>query len=136
MEKPKLKCVSTFMLILFFLFGFKIHAQNEKGSPFIHNYKPDEYGAYPQNWAVVQDNRGVMYFGNGYGILEFDGRNWNLIKLPNNSIVRSLAIDKAGTVYVGGMGEFGYLTYGDLGGLVYVSLATNLDESDKIFSNV
>lgn len=136
MEKPKLKHVITFTLILFFLFGLKIHAQNERGSPFIRNYKPDEYGAYPQNWAVVQDNRGVMYFGNSYGILEFDGRNWNLIKLPNNSIVRSLAIDKAGTVYVGGMGEFGYLTYGDLGELVYVSLATRLSESDKKFTNI
>ena len=37
MEKPKLKHVITFTLILFFLFGLKIHAQNERGSPFIQN---------------------------------------------------------------------------------------------------
>jgi len=47
-----------------------------KGLPFMKNYSPDETGAGDQNWVVMMDNRGVMYFGNGdNGVLEFDGVN-------------------------------------------------------------
>ncbi|MGH7602060.1 MAG: hypothetical protein ACREOI_37325, partial [bacterium] len=44
-------------------------APNETGLPFIRNYGPKEYGAHAQNWTILQDERGVMYFGNGIGVL-------------------------------------------------------------------
>jgi len=47
-----------------------------QGSFFIRNYPPDEYGAHNQNWAILQDSRGVMYFGNSDGALEYDGESW------------------------------------------------------------
>lgn len=31
-----------------------------------------DYNAGIQNWAIAQDERGVMYFGNNSGLLEFD----------------------------------------------------------------
>ena len=39
-------------------------SQNQAGTPFIKNYKPNDFGASTENWAVAQDKRGVMYFGN------------------------------------------------------------------------
>jgi len=80
------------------------------GFPLIKNYLPKDYKAHNQNWAIVKDNRGVMYFGNSTGVLEFDGHIWSLIKLPN-SIVRSLAVDDYGTVFIGSADDLGYLKY-------------------------
>ena len=108
-----------------------------KGMPFLKNYSPDEIGAGAQNWAVIMDNRGVMYFGNGdKGVLEFDGANWMNIPIPNNSIVRSLGIDNNGIIYIGAVGEIGYLKPDDLGKLQYVSLLNKIDTTNSEFNNI
>jgi serine phosphatase RsbU (regulator of sigma subunit) len=77
-----------------------------------------------------------MYFGNARGVLTFDGVNWEVITVKNNSVVRSLAIDSSGTIYVGAVGEFGYLKSNKKGGLEYQSLLNQLPESEKEFADV
>jgi len=72
----------------------------EAGRPFVRRYLPSEYGAPEQNWAIVQDDRGVVYVGNNAGVLEYDGTSWRLIRMPNKTTVRSLAKDGAGRIYV------------------------------------
>ena len=105
--------------------------------PFIRNYTPLEYVASDQNWSAVQDNRGVMYFGNNdNGVLEYDGKSWRKIPVSNNSIVRSLAIDKNGTIFVGAVDEFGYLEPDSQGKLKYVSLTDDLDSADQQFADI
>lgn len=47
-------------------------------SPIVRNYSVSDYNAGIQNWAIAQDERGVMYFGNNSGLLEFDGSAWRL----------------------------------------------------------
>ena len=107
------------------------------GLPFITNYFPNETGGSEQNWAIVQDHRGVMYFGNNdKGVLEYDGVRWRNIPITNNSIVRSLAIDDHGILYVGAVGEFGYLSPNLLGNLTYSSLSADLDSADNEFTHV
>ncbi len=54
---------------------------SEAGVLYLRNYTPKEYGAHSQNWAIVQDSRGVMYFGSTSGILEHDGVSWRWIDL-------------------------------------------------------
>jgi len=49
-----------------------------------------------------------MYFGNNKGLLEFDGTIWDINKLPENKLVRSLMVDKNDRIYVGSFEEFGY----------------------------
>ncbi len=78
----------------------------EAGIPIIRNYTIEEYRAAQQNWAIAQDRSGIMYFGNSNGLLEFDGVSWRLTRLP---IVRSLAIDTTGRIYVGLENDLGYL---------------------------
>jgi class 3 adenylate cyclase len=81
----------------------------ETGAFLFQTFTPKSYGSNPQNWSIAQDSRGVMYFGNTQGVLEFDGVFWRLIRLPYNSAVRALAVDERGRIYVGGRGVFGYL---------------------------
>lgn len=112
---------------------------NRLGHPLVKNYKPEDYAAAEQNWSIVQDKRGVMYFGNNdKGILEYDGRSWRSIPIPNNSPIRSLAIDDDGTIYVGAVAEIGYLSPNKDGKLEYVSLnglllKDSLDQFSDIF---
>ncbi|HGY56611.1 MAG TPA: response regulator [Caldithrix abyssi] len=107
----------------------------EKGLPLIRNYLPNEYGADDQNWAIIQDKRGIMYFGNNYGVLEYDGASWRLIPIPNE-VVRSLAIDSDGCIYVGGHNEIGYLQPDSLGRLVYHSWVQQIPETERQFGHV
>ncbi|WP_242927563.1 two-component regulator propeller domain-containing protein [Pontibacter vulgaris] len=119
------------------LFSLSVSAQvRNEGIPYIRNYKLTEYQASPQNWSVVQDHRGIMYFGNNYGVLEFDGNYWRLLGLPNRSIVRSLAISKSGRVYVGGQNDFGYLQPDKQGMMAFVSLKNAIKGDDRNFADV
>ncbi len=108
----------------------------EVGRPFLMNFSPDEYGGRAQNWAITQDQRGVIYVGNAVGVLEFDGVTWRTIPIPNNSTVRSLATGDDGRIYVGAVGEIGYLAPDELGEMHYRSLVQLLEASDRQFLEV
>ena len=113
----------------------KIQTASETGVPLITNYLPREYSANVQNWAVIQDNRGVLYFGNVSGVLEYDGVNWRLIRVPND-VVRCLAIDNDGKLYVGGINEIGYLSPDSIGALSYVSLNKYISKEKIDFGDI
>lgn len=89
-----------------------------------------------QNWSFVRDGRGMLYVGNNDGVLEYDGREWRLIRTANRSVVRGLAVDERGTVYVGGVGEFGYLKPGATGTLEYASLIDRLPPENRRFNEI
>ena len=63
------------------------------------NFLPQDYFAESQNWAIVEDDRGIIYVGNGSGILEYDGVTWKQISLPNRIMARSLARDQSCLLY-------------------------------------
>ncbi len=111
-------------------------ASLEAGRPFITNYHPRDYGASVQNWAVVQDDRGVMYVGNNSGVLEYDGATWRLIEVPNRTVTRSIAKAEDGTIYVGAVGDLGYLAPDSLGEMHFVSLRPSVPESYRDFADV
>ena len=108
----------------------------EAGRPFITNYSPADYGAGVQNWAIVQDDRGVMYFGNNSGVLEYDGATWRLIEVPNRTVVRSLVKGADGRIYVGAVGDLGYLAPDSLGQMQFVSLRDEIPEDFRDFADV
>ncbi|MFP5378718.1 MAG: hypothetical protein ACLGHP_03005, partial [Vicinamibacteria bacterium] len=101
----------------------------EEGRPFIRTYAPLDVNAAGQNWAIVQDARGVIYVGSQSGVIEFDGVNWRLIENPELDTVRSLAIGADGVIYAGLALDFGYLAPDAAGALEYVSLRDKLPES-------
>lgn len=105
--------------------------------PFMTYYSPEQYDAHPQNRAIVQDLRGIMYFGNNDGVLEFDGIQWRLISIgPKSPLVRSLDIDEKGRVYVGAQRELGYLKPDADGAMTYHSLIEEIPQKDRIFKDV
>lgn len=131
----KIKNLILFILLIL-LINIPLNAQiNKNGIPLIKNYTPNDYNASEQNWAICEDNRGVIYVGNNIdGVLEFDGNSWEKIPISNGSIVRSLAYSDEGTVYVGGVDEFGYLAPDKKGKMHYYTLTNQLDSAD--FSDV
>jgi len=108
----------------------------EKGLYPVYNYSTKAYNALPQNWAIIQDKRGVMYFGNNEGVLEYDGVSWRMIKVSNETNIRSLAIDDKGKIYVGANGEFGYLKPDSSGNMRFISMLPLLEKKDRDFSDV
>ena len=111
-------------------------ASKEAGLPYIQNFSPKDYGAHAQNWAILQDQRGVMYFGNADGILEYDGASWRLIRIANRTLVRSLAMDESGRIYVGAQEDFGYLAPDASGQMQFVSMLAQVKPEDRDFFNV
>jgi len=89
-------------------------------------FSPATYHADPQNWAVIADNRGILYFGNHAGVLEFDGTRWHLIALPGNVGATALGKSTDGRILVGGEGEMGWLAPDAAGSMVYVSKSADL----------
>jgi serine phosphatase RsbU (regulator of sigma subunit) len=130
--------INRCFLFLFLLSPLLSFTQvNQYGIPLLKNYTAQEYNAAEQNWAIIQDKRGVVYAGNNdNGVLEYDGESWNQIPVSNNSIVRSLAVDMEGTVYVGAVGEFGYLLPNNIGELEYQSLSNQIDSANSKFNNI
>ncbi|MCW3116640.1 MAG: hypothetical protein JWM28_722, partial [Chitinophagaceae bacterium] len=126
----------TILLLLHVSDGF---SQNnpEQGLPFITNYSAKTFGALPQTWAVVEDNRGIMYFGVQGTILEFDGVKWRKIALPPGGIIaRSFTKDSMGRIYYGAVGDFGYLGKDSLGQTITVSLLKYIPPSKRQFFDV
>lgn len=102
--------------------------------PELIQYTRQNYGAYNQNWGIAQHSKTrFMYFANSKGLLEFDGSSWRIYELPRKQKVRSVAIDKEGRIFTGGLGEFGYWFPGPAGELTYHSLKSLVQ--DKVFLN-
>jgi serine phosphatase RsbU (regulator of sigma subunit) len=124
------------LFLWLFLAVFSLNAQIKNiGLPFIKNYTPKETGGYPENLDIKQDKRGVMYFCNTKGLIEFDGVKWQMHYVPNKSIIWGIDIDDKGFIYIGAQDEFGYFAPDKQGKLVYYSLLKLIPEKDQLKVN-
>lgn len=132
------KCIIKILVLSIILVPPIVKAQIKKiGVPFITNYNPKTYKAASENWDVLQDSKGMMFFANHFGIMQFDGVRWSIVTQPENkSMVRSLAIDKKDKMYVGAQGDFGYAIQLPNGQYQYTSLVKLLPESARNFGDV
>ncbi len=108
----------------------------EVGNPYLKNFTTAEYKAHAQNFAVVRDHRGMMYFGNFAGVLQYDGNTWRLIATEKITKVSSLAVDRAGTIFVGARGEIGYLISNATGEMVFRSILPKKTTEIPVFQDV
>ncbi len=108
----------------------------DEGRPFVRTYLPDEVGGDGQNWGILQDARGVIYVASSRGVIEYDGVAWRLIEMANLAIVRSIAMDANGRIYVGGAGDLGYLDTDATGALAYRSLLEHVPAEARGFRDV
>jgi signal transduction histidine kinase/DNA-binding response OmpR family regulator/ligand-binding sensor domain-containing protein len=138
------KVFTSCFLVFLILCGWLLPDEEERGGEklvkntgfqFFKNYRPVDYGLNPQNYCILQDKGGVIYVGNNAGLLKFDGISWDLIDVPGRT-VRSMAVDKTGTIFIGGNSKIGLLEREIDGSLRYASLLSYIDESKQDFGNV
>jgi len=127
--------MKRYIIILFIIFPFFLTGQNfslNRGIPFVKNFSQSEYHAHEQNFDIVQDTMGIMYFANFEAVLIYDGSNWT--KIPTNSGMRVLDLDICckGNVFVGGLYDFGYLKRNNLGEFSYHSIADTVYDENQI----
>lgn len=106
--------------------------------PVVRSFTSSTYGAGAQNWDVAQDSLGRIYFGNRYGLLCYDSRSWQLLRMPNYSTVRSIMIDdNKERIYVGASEEFGYFDVSpETGAREYKSLTGTIDTPNRHFTEI
>jgi diguanylate cyclase (GGDEF)-like protein len=92
--------------------------------------------AGPQNFALAEDDRGVVYLANNLGVIEFDGRTARLIPLPHRTTALSLDRDGHGRIWVGATGDLGYLDSDARGNLRFVSLIDGVPLAERKFGDV
>jgi diguanylate cyclase (GGDEF)-like protein len=92
--------------------------------------------AGPQNFALAEDDRGVVYLANNLGVIEFDGRTARLIPLPHRTTALSLDRDGHGRIWVGASGDLGYLDSDARGDLRFVSLLGRVPLAERKFGDV
>ncbi len=123
---------AIFWVVSLVLFEY-VRAQSPiSGLPFVRNFHTLEYKAGIQNLDITQEQRGLIYVANNFGLLEFDGDQWQVYGVKNRTKVRSVAIDSRGRIYVGCQGDFGYFFPNSIGQLIYTSLADRLVNKSKI----
>ena len=106
------------------------------GIPPLHHFLRKTYSGGTQNWDSAQDHQGVIYWANNEGVLRFDGSNWTLFPVSNQTIVRSVAIDSMGRIFAGAQGELGYFAPSPNGVLTYTSLTGKIAGSRRTFEDV
>jgi len=110
------------------------YEQDKMGNPFITNFPLEENVDY-QNWAILQDDYGMMLFANRRGILTFDGAKWSVIKTNGFPITMEKDL-KTGRIIVGCNDGFGLLVRDDENLYIYESYAINQDEEDAEVTDI
>ncbi|MFD2532123.1 sensor histidine kinase [Gracilimonas halophila] len=94
-----------------------------QGFSFHFYYPPEEYGGHVQNWTAEQDTNGFIYFGNGDGLLIFDGIDWKNIHIGETGRGTSIYSSTDGRVYVSGQSDFGFIKPDSVNNIEYHSLS-------------
>ena len=103
--------------------------------PLTTTFSTEDYQGGIQNWDITQDHRGFIYVANNFGLLEFDGTQWNNYAVPNSTRIRSLLVDSS-RVYIGGQGQLGYFEADDAGTLVFTSLKELIREENRKLDDI
>jgi len=125
------------LLVTIFQIPLLLSAQvKDIGLPLVQNFSKKIYNADTQNWEIIEGENGFIYAANNRGIMQFNGVEWNIYPVANNSIVRSLALGNNGEIYAGAYNEFGRLLELPNGEMVYESLLDKVPEDGREFDDV
>ena len=122
------KCRKRYILLVFLSFFVTfIYANN----PLIRNLNKKNYKGGSKNWAIKEDERGFLYVANDFGLLVFDGIDWELYSLPNKQTIKSIYVKNHNLIYTGSFEDFGKWTRDMNGVLEYQSLSDDLKQDVK-----
>ncbi len=108
----------------------------EAGSFFHQQFMPYEHGGHNQSWALLEDENGLMYIGNGNGLLEYDGVEWKMIEVAGGQVALSLALGADNRIFVGSVDDFGEIRADSLGNSVFKSMLPRVPEEHHGFEDV
>src|SRR6478735_1861435 len=134
-----MSCFYKGVLSILFLSLFNLSAfaqSNMPGDYIIKNFTTKDYRFHPRNFYVSQDARGLIYVGNAYGAMEFDGTSWRNIALINSESAMSIVSAPDGIKYVGANREAGYLYVDSAGKTRYRSLGDKMPEDKSLIGNI
>lgn len=77
----------------------------QTGNYFLTHFSPSEERFDYICFDMAQDNKGVMYFATKAGVMEFDGRDWDLLQGP--SAIYAIKINAKNEIYWAGSKGFG-----------------------------
>jgi hypothetical protein len=107
-----LKLPMNFRVLFLGLF-LSVVSYAQTGNYFLSHFSPDEERFNIMCFDIVQDDRGVFYFATQAGILQFDGRNWDLI--ATTGTIYSIARSEEGEIYIAGSEGFGKISRDEFG---------------------
>lgn len=126
------------VILLLNAFVFSLYSQIDKyGTPVSKSYSMKETQTAEQNWAITKDKFGVLWLGGDENFINrYDGTTWTKIVLDedNPTIVRALAADENGIVYIGGNNQFGYIEPDSSGTRIYRSLKNRFTSARDLTS--
>ncbi|WP_158278690.1 ATP-binding protein [Rhodohalobacter mucosus] len=128
-------------LIICILLGIEpatsqIKQHPEKGIYYHQQYLPSEFNGHNQSWSVLENKDGLIYVGNGNGLMEYDGVQWRMIQVAGGQVALSLALSEDNRVYVGSVNDFGVIETDSLGLAFYRSISDSLPDNMKDFEDV
>ena len=113
--------MKNIICLIWSLILFSIGLGAQQLMPPIQNYRIYDYQAAAKNWGLTVGNDGELFVANNQGLLHFNGEEWTLHKLPNETTIRSVAHIHE-KIFTGSYEEFGYWQKNALGLLEYTSL--------------
>jgi len=99
-------------------------------SPPLRSFGARETGADTRAWSIVQDDRGVMYFGCNT-LLAYDGERWRATPMAAAYALRGLDLDGQGRLWAGGVNELGWFDRTPDGRRRYRSLRAQLPPGES-----
>lgn len=134
----KIPEIRQHLWLILLLFAVLSAGEAAASYPPVRNFTRAEYAWGSQNWASDEDGLGIMYFGNKFGLLTYDGTRWRNYILPNFSTVRAVLVDDSrGRVYTAGTEEFGYFTFSaSKRRMEYVSLSKDFPNAPASYGEI
>jgi len=103
----------------------------------LRNYIADHIPVNNQNWKIFQSPAtGYVYFANSLGLVEYNGISSKVYSMPYRQGVRSVYVNRDGTIFTGSFEDFGYWEKDNETGLIYHSLAESITvpKNDEIWN--
>jgi len=114
-----MKYLISRLIVIFTLLTWAVFSFAQSGSYFITHYNPGDHNFDNTNYAILQDERGIMYFANRQGVLQYDGNSWWLTPTPYSIFCLAESKDK---LYVGGREGLGEISRSAKGELIFKSI--------------
>ena len=116
-----------------FLFFVGLQAYSQSGNYFLSNYTPSTDNIDHVSFGIAQSDKGVLYFATKNGVVEFDGKNWNLISTPGAIFT---IFTSGNEILVGGVKGLGKLGWDKDRHHTFQNISEDHPEAITIFSGL